>query len=508
MRFRLFCSLWILLLVPAAFGADVRLVYSGVVPNIRIAKHVEPILDASRQLEGFALSDTSKALRLIWLDGRPEDTIPLTAWPHRTINYRSDDTLYLYVYGERSENYDYSGTLPRVIRIAYTAGSWTINEVDPLLFNGVPWEEYVSDFPMSEALDFEYDNLGEVVGVVFQSRVYWNGYIFTIGSHAEIVGTSIVYTPDLSTRLLRTSNDIAIPGHFTTESEREYLTASVRYSYRDAWCDGCPPSVGDWATISIRDWTGVQQLAYARSSARYENIFVGNFAPEEPEDEVVIYGSTPIIDTFLPTQNHLICYNFVNGEREQVWYRPMEARFVQRHLYLRFYSRKLNVLIGTSNTSVFYLSGRTGELADSAAPVSYLATAQFYESELDSSKLELLTKSYDTVFIHQFDAITDAPEDRADLPSSFTLSQNYPNPFNSSTEIRFSLARASEVSVTVYNLLGQEVKRLVDGQVTAGEHRVTWDGTDRNGADCASGIYLCRLSTGNNEQCRKMVLLK
>ncbi|MCM2272231.1 MAG: T9SS type A sorting domain-containing protein [candidate division Zixibacteria bacterium] len=103
---------------------------------------------------------------------------------------------------------------------------------------------------------------------------------------------------------------------------------------------------------------------------------------------------------------------------------------------------------------------------------------------------------------------TDVDNDQSGLPGSFYLSQNYPNPFNPSTEIRFSLPRRSAIRLTVFNLLGQEVTTLTDGEYAAGEYRVRWNGQDTSGESVASGIYFYRLEAGEFSRTRKMVLLK
>lgn len=94
------------------------------------------------------------------------------------------------------------------------------------------------------------------------------------------------------------------------------------------------------------------------------------------------------------------------------------------------------------------------------------------------------------------------------LPTSFVLEQNYPNPFNPDTRIDFSLPGPSQVSLTVYNVLGRSVRRLVAGEMPAGNHSVTWNGTDDNGQSVASGVYLYRLEADSHVQTRKMLLLK
>lgn len=88
------------------------------------------------------------------------------------------------------------------------------------------------------------------------------------------------------------------------------------------------------------------------------------------------------------------------------------------------------------------------------------------------------------------------------LPERFALHGNAPNPFNASTRIRFDLPVASPVRLTVYNTLAQQVERLVDGILPAGEHAVTW------GWSHPSGVYLYRLEAGAFAQSRRMTLAR
>ena len=93
-------------------------------------------------------------------------------------------------------------------------------------------------------------------------------------------------------------------------------------------------------------------------------------------------------------------------------------------------------------------------------------------------------------------------------PDDFVLAQNYPNPFNPTTEVAFSLARTSDISLIVYNVLGQEVKLLADGTYTTGDHKVVWDGKDNMGQAVSSGVYFYRLIAENFMTEKKMLLLK
>jgi hypothetical protein len=99
-------------------------------------------------------------------------------------------------------------------------------------------------------------------------------------------------------------------------------------------------------------------------------------------------------------------------------------------------------------------------------------------------------------------------KENAVLPGDFALHQNYPNPFNPSTEIAFDLRTSAWVTLSVYNILGQEIIRMADREFPAGSHSLIWDGTDSNGRTVASGIYLYRIKSGGQSASRKMVLMK
>jgi len=103
---------------------------------------------------------------------------------------------------------------------------------------------------------------------------------------------------------------------------------------------------------------------------------------------------------------------------------------------------------------------------------------------------------------------TPVADEQAPTPA-LTLDANYPNPFNPSTTIRFSLAESGPASIDIFNLRGQLVRNLLQNQaLPSGNHSVTWNGLDSHGKPVASGIYLCRMSSGGRAVSRKMVLSK
>ncbi len=109
--------------------------------------------------------------------------------------------------------------------------------------------------------------------------------------------------------------------------------------------------------------------------------------------------------------------------------------------------------------------------------------------------------------------ITSIQDDDQIIPSVYSLEQNYPNPFNPSTQIKFTLPVNSNVSLIIYNLLGETVSEIVNSNMNSGVHTVQWNSSDLYGNKASSGIYFYKLKANGIDgsefkQVRKMILLK
>ncbi len=93
-------------------------------------------------------------------------------------------------------------------------------------------------------------------------------------------------------------------------------------------------------------------------------------------------------------------------------------------------------------------------------------------------------------------------------PKEFTLAQNYPNPFNPSTTIKFSTARAGKVELNIFDLMGRNIRNLVQAFSPVGIHSATWDGRDDSGRIVASGLYLYELRFDGFSSTKMMLLLR
>ena len=134
---------------------------------------------------------------------------------------------------------------------------------------------------------------------------------------------------------------------------------------------------------------------------------------------------------------------------------------------------------------VYFVNGVTGEFVSlrSGDPVTL-----YPERDRTRNQLVIGTPAF-------------VAEQRAELaPEAFLLEQNYPNPFGSSTTITYSLPEEGYVDLRVYNVLGQEVQRLMSGSRTSGFYRMNWDGTASGGAPLPAGVYLLRMRTENGAE--------
>jgi hypothetical protein len=101
-----------------------------------------------------------------------------------------------------------------------------------------------------------------------------------------------------------------------------------------------------------------------------------------------------------------------------------------------------------------------------------------------------------------------AVDEQPSMPTNFGLSQNYPNPFNGLTTIRFALLKDGEATLSIFDILGRRIKLLQSGALIAGEHAITWNGTDESGTGVTSGIYFYRLESAEGAIVKRMVMIK
>ena len=133
------------------------------------------------------------------------------------------------------------------------------------------------------------------------------------------------------------------------------------------------------------------------------------------------------------------------------------------------------------------------------------ATVKFSVVATDGIDTVKVTGDDRVVYVNRYDYLSIAAEG---IPLEFALHDNYPNPFNPTTTLRFDLPEVSDITLTIYNMLGQKVRTFDYQNTSAGYHSVTWDATNDLGQQVGAGVYLYQLQTNNFVKTRKMVLLK
>lgn len=151
-------------------------------------------------------------------------------------------------------------------------------------------------------------------------------------------------------------------------------------------------------------------------------------------------------------------------------------------------------------TLKMYYKNKTG--VDYFNDGDIIAICGMNETPIDDWGTDITTRGELTI-------LTDVRQDNGNLISNnFELRNNYPNPFNPETNISFSVPKLSEISLVIYNSLGQKVKTLINGKMISGNQSAVWNGKNEFGNSVPSGVYYYRLEAGSNSITKRMVLLK
>ena len=242
-------------------------------------------------------------------------------------------------------------------------------------------------------------------------------------------------------------------------------------------------------------------------------------------NDSIQYPGKRVIDRKARNDTLLVNWIAAGASNEFVdlkWDLPLDARDIV------IYNIKPNPLEGTdiqvTDCSLFlYLNGIEVKHITSTGVISGNGTKITVPGLPKIDELKVIVNSFtgqitgqsvaglaevETIARISFYEIIGVKQISSDIPSSFSLSQNYPNPFNPVTKIKFNLpvtgqGRALNIRLVIYDILGREIKTLVNKQLMPGSYEVEW-----NASNNPSGIYFYRLETEGFTQTRKMVLVK
>jgi hypothetical protein len=149
-----------------------------------------------------------------------------------------------------------------------------------------------------------------------------------------------------------------------------------------------------------------------------------------------------------------------------------------------------------------------GGLEKPFVEINGLYPGNTYYWRVISRTKEGMVSDYSSVGVFKtVDNIT-AVEASEELEYDFQLYQNYPNPFNPETSIRFAIDRNDFVTLTIYDVLGKEIKTLISKELQPGNYNLIWRGEDNFGNKVASGVYFYKLKAGSKQAVKRMLLIK
>ena len=254
--------------------------------------------------------------------------------------------------------------------------------------------------------------------------------------------------------------------------------------------------ISDMTTFSMKDSIVVltnrkKECEVYQILPGYQNNLLTSFGLSGTATESIFYNQ--LLYLFQDEELYIVDFNDRNAiEVDTVLDLPfdvLDAIIIDDHMFT----------IGSKGIGKFDLSGALPEIVESGGlPGNSLA--------VDSNIIAIQDGS--TLMLYYHDLPAKKPNDVQDNFNFTFLSQNYPNPFNLETVISYALPQSSNIKISVFNILGQKIKTLVDGYQDAGNHSVSWDGTNAGGDVIATGVYFYMLETSDLSISKKMILIK
>jgi len=509
---RLICFLAIVVLSSTAQAGTFQVVYEQQVPGAENYVHIDPIIAVDGQLAGFVYCDSANQQVIIERFGVDTNiVIDYDRRPVKSINYVSGDTVIAFVLLHNAPVYaDMLGF--QVGKVAESPGSLFDTIVTPpvtMTFRGI-----IPSAGETSVLfrDISFDRRGDsICGIVYESTSNDHFYYGTMGWADEYREVHKLYDLDLGGLGPSVRARVGRYGDFLGPAEEEFAYFSRHWWSYDFSDPGFPNSgSADDFNVLIEDSTSILATRNYSGGCDGYDLFVGKFSPIYAYDELIFYGLAEDLlglhGDYGDRKSHVACYRFADpGGPSEKWYTEISG------ITLDYVYEPQHYIAGFHGPDrVIALNYWSGQLCDSIDLDRSLIEPTFFELGSSPSLLSLTGRVGDTIFIYQFQTPTDVDdqETRPNLPSGFALRQNYPNPFNNETALSFASDSRQHLTLSVYNVLGQKIAVLHDQPTAAGEHTVSWNGTDQSGREVASGIYFGRLTSEKGSSMVKMILLK
>jgi len=311
-------------------------------------------------------------------------------------------------------------------------------------------------------------------------------------------------------------NDAPVISTLSDVTIKEDETGSVSLSATDIDGDAITYSaVSDTNAITVSvssttltltptaNWNGVANIkAYASDgSAKDSTSFKLTVTPVQDTPTAFDWVSSAL-DTINITQSNL------DDNYNLQWDASTDAADGDSINYLLYAKIGVNPpeeIYDTTSTSVSITYEEFLENVFEPFPMLPRVTVKFTIVATDGIDTVNVTGDDRVVSVNRYEYLSTADEG---IPTEFALHDNYPNPFNPTTTLRFDLPEVSNITLTIYNMLGQKVKTFNMQSTPAGYHSLTWDATNDLGQQVGAGVYLYQLQAKDFVKTRKMVLLK
>ena len=341
------------------------------------------------------------------------------------------------------------------------------------------------------------------------------GYSIAVDGSGSAYVTGRTYSTDFPTlnpyQTDQSGADVFVTKLSSSGSSLIYST----YLGGDSWDEGYSIAVDGSGSAYVTGYTlstDFPTLNPIQTYQAYEDVFVTKLSSS---------GNSLVYSTYLggsgEDKGHSIAVDgsgsaYVTGYTFSTDFPTLNPYQTTFHGVIDVFVTKLS---SSGNSLVYstYLGGSSFDYGYSIAvdgSGSTYVTGYTYSTDFPTLNPYQTDQSNKNVFVTKLEPFSVGVEeyDIDNLPSDYNMSQSYPNPFNPTTTIEFNLPKRSNVTVKIYNLLGQQVQSLVDQEFSVGNYKVTWDGSTSGGGHASTGVYFYRIVTENFVETKKMVLLK
>jgi len=461
--------------------------------------HIDPLLNASKELSGFIFSDSiQNQVTIRFIAGDSSKVVKFEYPPQKTVHYFDQDNN-LVLYTLVNKPMVGIGFVPLIIET--TVSQFGIEQESIVVNPFSNWGKIEEIVKQDIRLESSVDNTS--LFLIFESNYKFVNHISATNNEIEYVPTSVVYSTEDNYEIYRAQISSIDWGILM---EDEFYNDIKILNYDFSWSDQFNKGAQKYTYLTISDTIGNEIYSFESDSGETYDVFIGQFFHSTPEQEIIYHGFSNDLIGYYNQDEFIASYKIVNGYPEELWYREInDVKF--KHFF-----KSSDQLIGLSKSNyIVSLNVLNGEIIDSVKLDRNLDNIGFFESGNYQPQLNLIGLNYDTVFVYKFEKSVvnkSTGGGGESLPKSFELLGSHPNPFNGETKIEFITNDAQYLTLKIYNILGQEIKSLAASSFGPGSYTFYWDGSNEDGSSQSSGIYFARLEGVSGSQMIKLIYIK